>query len=443
MPDEKTWYRWPMGRLGIAMAATVLTGAWVPAVAADIPVEPTKLIVVDKVAAAGTAKVVFMVKDASVAKGASLDPEQIAVAFSVRYGNRSPDGAFTVPAGTANGWVVNKAAVAKYVNRQAPAGPTQAKVAVIKPGRLLKFVGKGLGDVPLDLLAGGDPSGQWIYTSYCVDNAGDVNCHCSEFTGCTLRAIAGGTGGKLACKTGTGDGSCRASQPACRDGDGICPPGCGSEIDDDCVASCFTDLGLSVLDVCTNREWEKKDGADGVADAGNLHDVDNRYGWAGRCSSRPETFCQPNATAAAICAAQTGGAIGCSECGALAGTCEVDTEGVGVVTTVWDWVSQVNGATFAGRSDWRLATSAGSTDYPTGDPAELESIRAPSIGSCGGGSGPCIDPIFGPTASFYWSASTHQRPFEGSAWMVDFDGDGSFTSSKDDGLSVRAVRPGS
>lgn len=68
-------------------------------------------------------------------------------------------------------------------------------------------------------------------------------------------------------------------------------------------------------------EWEKKETAYGSGDdGGNLHDVDNQYVWWGVCSisSMP---CQPTAAASALCTAQTGGALGCAQCGPTDGTC--------------------------------------------------------------------------------------------------------------------------
>jgi hypothetical protein len=480
------------GMAAAGFATFVLAG---PLHAADIGVIPKKLIVVDKLATASLAKVVYVAKDrtAGITKGTATDAELISVRFDVAYGNGAAAGTFDVSSGTANGWVVNSENVAKYVNRAAPAGPTEAKVAVIKPGRLLRLVGKGLGDVPVDVLGAGDPLGP-VQTAFCVDNADEEHCHCSEFTGCAYRSIAGGTGAKLVCRTGTGDGACAAIRPvcgdgvvespetcdlpatcpvgcddadvcttdtlvgmaatcdaacvfdpitACQDGDGCCPTGCDAMDDDDCVR--FADLGLTVLDIATNLEWEKKDGADatpgaGVVDAGNLHDVDNRYSVTGRCTIQTSVFCQPNASAAATCAAQTIGGFGCVECGVGQGTCHTDILGVGAITTIWDWLNQVNAANFAGHSDWRVATSAGTVATPTGQPAELESIVDLAASGCGLG-GPCIDSLFGPTvANSYWTRSTAMFP--GFGFVVGF-GDGSVSDpGKVSGLWVRAVRLG-
>jgi len=185
--------------------------------AIDVPVIPRKLIVIDKLDGPGKAKVVFVSKDttAGIGKGSGTDPARIAARFEAAYANGSAIGAFTLPVGASDGtagWVVNKTTVAKYVNKSAPGGSTEAKVAVVKPDKLLKLVGAGLGDVPIDVLGAGDPVGS-IYTSFCVTNGAEEQCHCSELTGCVWKVIAGGTGAKLVCKTGGGDASCVARTP--------------------------------------------------------------------------------------------------------------------------------------------------------------------------------------------------------------------------------------
>ena len=152
-----------------------------------------------------TAKVVFVGKDAAITKGVGLDPAQISATFDVSYGNGAAAGTFTVPGGVSiptSGWVANKPSVAKFVNRAAPAGPTGAKIAVIKPGRLLKLVGKSLGDVPLDLPGEGDPGVQGVNTVFSVTNGGETNRHCSHFSSCTYVVLGGGTGAKLTCRPG-------------------------------------------------------------------------------------------------------------------------------------------------------------------------------------------------------------------------------------------------
>lgn len=410
-----------------------------------VPVTPRKLIVIDKPAKART---VFVAKDSTVTKGPGVDVGQISVQVTIAQG--SAVGAFTIPTGTANGWRANTARGARYVNPSAPGGPTQARLAVIKPGKLLKLAGEGMGDLPLDIRGGGEHTGP-VSTSYCVTNGGEQTCHCSEFTGCAWKPVAKGTGAKLVCKHGSGDAGCGVCSAVtlCRDGDGCCPAGCGRGTDADC-ASCFVDLGLTVLDTCTNLEWEKKDEA---GDSENLHEVSNRYSWAGWCSNDARVPCQPNAAAAALCAQQTGNAPPCAECADGGAACNVDPEGFGAITTVWDWVAQVNEAKFAGHSDWRLPTVAAEA-YGIDDPPELQTLLLGwPTPSCPGDGFPCTDPALGPILSdsvrafTYWSGSLNAP-----AYPADYPMDAlsiAFASgSITDGLGihfplpVRAVRGG-
>src|SRR4029079_8795247 len=121
-----TFRAWMMNRshvrhLTFAVAlATCLAPAAVRA-ADDVGVAGLKLIIVDKTAATGTAKAVFVAKDLAVGKGSGTDVTQIDANLSFFYTDR-PDvhGGFLMPA-NAN-WLVNKDTVAKYVNKDAPTG---------------------------------------------------------------------------------------------------------------------------------------------------------------------------------------------------------------------------------------------------------------------------------------------------------------------------------
>jgi len=183
-------------------------------------------------------------------------------------------------------------------------------------------------------------------------------------------------------------------------------------------------------------QWEKKTVAAG------LHDVGGTYTWAGCCGGdcgSLANYCQPNAEAAATCAAQVdSGAQGCSTC--TTGTCVVDPFGAGAVTTVWDWIDQVNAEGFAGHSDWRLPSELGDNTGLPGDPRELETILLPP--SVCGSNPPCIDSIFGPTTpSLYWSSSTFIFSAVNARVAGFNNGEvGSFGKTND--ISVRAVRPG-
>ena len=52
------------------------------------------------------------------------------------------------------------------------------------------------------------------------------------------------------------------------------------------------------------------------------------------------------------------------------GTCYVERGGQ-AVTTIFDWINQLNAENFAGHSDWRVPTEAGFNPTPT---RERESI---------------------------------------------------------------------
>jgi len=142
------------------------------------------------------------------------------------------------------------------------------------------------------------------------------------------------------------------------------------------------DLGLVVVDGKTGLMWEKKTNPGGGASLSNLHDVDNTYNWA---------------------------------------------------TATGAWIAAVNAEAFAGFTDWRVPTGGA-------DGGELATILLAPF-PCGTNT-LCIDPIFGPTAAFfYWSATDLAPSF---AWGVSFsigfvNPDG---GQKDNTFFVRAVRGG-
>jgi hypothetical protein len=214
----------------------------------------------------------------------------------------------------------------------------------------------------------------------------------------------------------------------------------------------FCDLGDgTVYDSATDLQWEQKTTTVGSGvNAADLHDVDNTYRWAGTCSVTTSKRCQPNLAAETACKAQTGmgdWASGCEQCTGGEGTCTVSS----TITTVWDWLAQVNTANYAGHSDWRLPSESGcNTCWTAGagglfectscDDHELETILLSSF-PCG--TSPCIDSIFGPTEfSLYWSASTSATA-PTSAWVVGFGAGNVFANSKTGFGYVRAVRGGS
>jgi hypothetical protein len=223
------------------------------------------------------------------------------------------------------------------------------------------------------------------------------------------------------------------------------------------VCGCFVDLGDgTIYDKCTHLQWEKK-----VTEVGSgqnrteLHDVDNVYTWAGCCDgdcSSAANLCQPNAEAAATCMAHAdGGTEGCSEC--TTGTCNVDPLMNGAITTVWDWLSQLNAAKFAGHSDWRLPSEAACNSCYSGpnftpspyscsscSPHELETIL---IAPYPCATSPCIDPIFGPTVGGAYASATTRTDSAFYDWFVGFyDGYVAYDVKPSTFFYYRAVRGG-
>ena len=199
--------------------------------------------------------------------------------------------------------------------------------------------------------------------------------------------------------------------------------------------ACLRDIGDgTIYDVCSGLQWEKK------VDGPGIHDVNALYSWAGCCDgdcSSIANLCQPNAAAAATCAASSdGGTQGCSTC--VSGTCNVDVEQTGLIpTTVWDWLNQLNAANYAGHNDWRLPSQAGS-NVPLAA-KELETIVDLMAPGCGI-SGPCMDPIFGPTVADTYLSATTITSSTGMVWVVDFSAGNVGSGSKEFGFYARAVR---
>ena len=203
----------------------LLLGAAV-ALAADVPIVGLKLIVIDK-GGSGAAKTVFVAKDVAITKGTGTDPTQIEATFEIAYDSAS--GAYLMPQG--GKWSGNKATAAKYGNKTAPTDGV-VKVGLIKPGSLLKIVGRGLGDTPLDISTA--PSGD-VYVAATIVNGGEKTRLCTRFSGCTHKLIAGGTGYKLLCKgNSTGDPNCVGAMDPCATAP-VAPVG-GS------YATCTTDI---------------------------------------------------------------------------------------------------------------------------------------------------------------------------------------------------------
>ena len=74
---------------------------------------------------------------------------------------------------------------------------------------------------------------------------------------------------------------------------------------------------------------------------------------------------------------------------AASGTCDVDPSQLAAITTVWDWLDQVNATNFAGHNDWSLPSEGGQNAPFTGSQELKTLLRLP----CSPGS--CIDQLLG------------------------------------------------
>jgi hypothetical protein len=160
----------------------------------------------------------------------------------------------------------------------------------------------------------------------------------------------------------------------------------------------FVDNGDGTIsDTQTGLMWEKKDGADGVPNPDDPHDVDNFYPWSvsGTTPDGPaftEFLARLNAC------------------------------------TTEDGVTVTGG--FAGHCDWRLPTIP-----------ELATLLDGSVPGCGTGA-PCTPAIFEPAQPYFYFSSTTKPDLPRFAWIVDFHDGQVFFGGKIGLKYTRAARGG-
>jgi len=150
--------------------------------------------------------------------------------------------------------------------------------------------------------------------------------------------------------------------------------------------------------------WEKKTGTIGTSNSGDVHDVNNFYGWSG--ASTGTTYIQDGTLFTVFLATLND---------------DIDAGAPGHVNQC-----------FANHCDWRIPKQA-----------ELTTIIDNSAPGCGVGS-PCIDPAFGLTeAAYYWSCSSNTSSPD-TAWVGTFFNNNIDLVSKDSNVGdyARAVRGG-
>ena len=160
----------------------------------------------------------------------------------------------------------------------------------------------------------------------------------------------------------------------------------------------------TVTDNVTGLIWEKKS----PAGTGDVHDVGNLYTWT------------TTGTAA-------DGPLFVTFLANLNGGDSYDL-------TTGQHVSNGVGSCFANRCDWRIPTLG-----------ELGTLFDPTAAGCTAGLRPCIDPVFGPIATYLWTSASIDG-FPDKVWFIGFTysviGPSYYNGFKRQAVNVNAVRGG-
>ena len=175
----------------------------------------SRLLVLDR-PARGSASISYWSVDplAGLATGGPGGRDELSASFLIQYRGIATE--FVVPAGAWDGragWRSNDGVHATFHNRQAPDGPSPARVASIVQSTQARFLGRSLGDPALAI--GGPTFSGPIFVAFLLDNGGSVVRHCVSFaeSECARTPIGHGTGWKLRCRGGGADPTCRAVPP--------------------------------------------------------------------------------------------------------------------------------------------------------------------------------------------------------------------------------------
>lgn len=265
----------------------------------------------------------------------------------------------------------------QYLNKAAPLGTARQCNLFMVTHRGVKLGTRGTGDLPVPL-AGGNPDMQVVVTL-------GRDMYRALCSGPHQRELAGRLVKSANCSlVANGDGT--------------------------------------VLDTAAGLAWETKD------HGGGLHDASAQYAWAGTCSDK--ALCQPNAEAAAACAAQHDGAdllaVGCNTC--ASGPCTVAGG-----ATIWDFRVQLNregGGGFANRDNWRLPAVAELERLTDGSqPAAPYIADEFNNAACAPA---CAVPYCSCSADSYWSGTTVEGE-PGMAWVMDFASSASLANAPEAG----------
>jgi hypothetical protein len=159
----------------------------------------------------------------------------------------------------------------------------------------------------------------------------------------------------------------------------------------------------TVSDLNTGLMWEKETGTAGKPSSGRVDDVNNRYDW----SSTGDNLANGTVFTVFLAGLNTG----------------ASSDGQATTPII---------GCFASHCDWRLPSIV-----------ELQGIIDLGAADCPGTPGArCIDPIFGPTQTLYWTATIDSTLSTPGAWLVGFDSAGIGGRDEEASWFARAVRGG-